>query len=125
MENQPEWDGQSERRRPGRSRRDVIYKLANGDSDMAKWIAIFISFLVAIFAGFGTWVAQAERLKGVETEVIHLKQTREQDLADARRSQKEVKEKVEKIETGVNQILILLKAQDIRERERERDRERR
>lgn len=113
------WDG-SERRRPLRRARDVVYAVKNGDGDMAKWVAIGLTAVLGLFAGFGTWVTQAERLKGAETEISQIKKLREQDRADAYTERKQIKDKIEKIDEGVNKILIYMKAQEIRERDRDR-----
>jgi Na+/phosphate symporter len=118
-------EDEQERRRPGRWGRDVVWNVRNGHGgDMAKWITTVLTIVGMAVAGTVFVNANAERIKAVETKQEVAEKQRDEDRKVYREAQEKLEKKVDNIDKGINQILIKLGAEELRERERERERAR-
>lgn len=112
---------------------DYRSRQRGGISDVAKMAAVVISLVVAIGSGVGSWVANAERITKAETQIAQVENRQVEDraalraevrreLETAAKDREQIKGKVDRIDTGVQQILLEIRTAQAAERERNRRR---
>ena len=110
-----------------RSRRD---RQGSG-GDMAKWASVTVAILVAIGAAAGSWVSNAERITKAETQIAQVENRQTEDRAALRaevrreldtvkEDRQQIKSKVDRIDSGVQQILIEMRTAQAAAKERDR-----